>query len=128
MENRRHPGYDLSPPLADVLRLLFGPNWRRRAPTVFGRSPRQIGRWCRGEIRVPRRVLVLLERRAVAAGSDIEPWKREQHQRVEDEARERMGAAAAAVTWSRLLMIRDKREPRPRVGRPRKRPPVVKVR
>jgi hypothetical protein len=73
-------------------------------------------------------VLVLLERLAVAAGSDIERWKREQHQRIEEEARERGAAAAAAVTWSRLLLIRDKRDPSPQVGRPRKRPPVVKVR
>ena len=41
-----HPAMTLTPPLADVLRVLFGPDWRRRAPVVFDRSPRQIGRWC----------------------------------------------------------------------------------
>jgi hypothetical protein len=109
------------PSLRTLLEVVFGPCWRRRAPRAFGRARRTIERWCSGETRVPRRVLVLLERLAVAAGSDIERWKREQHQRVEEEAHERRGAAAAAVTWSRLLLIREKREPMPRVGRPRKR-------
>jgi hypothetical protein len=89
------------PMIANVIPAVFGRDWRRRAPVALGYSRRTVHRWISGETRVPRRALVLLERRAVAAGSDIEPWKREQHQRVEDEARERGGAAAAAVTWSR---------------------------
>jgi hypothetical protein len=108
------------PSLRTLLKVVFGPAWRRRAPVAFGRARRTIERWCSGETRVPHRALVLLERRAVAVGSDLDRWKREQHQRIEQEAREREGTAATAVTWSRLLLIRDKREPKPRVGRPRK--------
>jgi hypothetical protein len=114
------------PSFRTLLEVVFGPGWRRRAPVVFGRARRTIERWCSGETRVPYRALVLLERRAVEAGSGLDRWKREQHQRVEEEARERGGAAATAVTWSRLLLIRDKRESRPRVGRPRKRSPIVR--
>jgi hypothetical protein len=116
------------PSLRTLLKVVFGPAWRRRAPVALGRARRTIERWCSGETRVPHRALVLLERLALAAGSDLERWKGEQHQRIEEEARERGGAAAAAVTGLRLLLIRDKRDPSPQVGRPRKRPPVVKVR
>ena len=64
----------LSPPLADVLRLLFGPDRRRRAPVVFGRSPRQIARWCSGETRVPNWVSREIERRTLAAAANHEQW------------------------------------------------------
>jgi hypothetical protein len=115
------------PTIADVIQAVFGRDWRRNAPAALGCSRRTVQRWVSTERRAPRRALVLLKRRAAAAGSDIERWKREQHQRIEEEARKRGGAAAAAVTWSQLLLIRDQREPRPRVGRPRKKSPILKV-
>jgi hypothetical protein len=128
MENRRHTCYDLSPSLTEVLRLLFGPAWRRRACAVFGRSRRQIGRWCSGETRVPRWVIREIERRTLAAAANLERWKQEQIERIEkEEARERLAATGQALTWVKLLRIRDKREPMPRVGRPRKRSPIVRA-
>jgi hypothetical protein len=118
----------LSPPLADVLRLLFGPNWRRRASAVFRRSRRQIGRWCRGETRVPNWAIREIERRTLAAAANHAQWTREQIERTEGEARERVAAIGQALTWVKLLRIRARREPVARVGRPRKRTPAVKAR
>jgi hypothetical protein len=125
MENRRRTGYDLSPSLTEVLRLLFGPAWRRRACAVFGRSRRQIARWCSGP-RVPRWVIWEIERRTLAAAANHERWKREQIERTEEEARERVAAIGQALTWVKLRRSHDTREPMPRVGRPRKRSPIVR--
>jgi hypothetical protein len=107
-----------------LLEVAFGPGWRRRAEVALGRSRRTIQRWCSGETRVPRRALVLLERLAGAAGSDIERWRRARHERIEKEAFERLAAAGQALTWAKLLTLRDEREPRPTVGRQRERAPV----
>jgi hypothetical protein len=116
----------LSPPLADVLRLLFGPNWRRRVPVVFGRSRRQIGRWCRGETRVPNWAIREIERRTLATAANHERWKQERIERIEtEEASQRLAAIGQALTWVKVFRGRDKREPTPRAGRPRKRLPVV---
>jgi hypothetical protein len=111
----------LLPPFADVLRLLFGPDWRRRASVEFGRSRRQIARWCRGETRVPRWVIREIERRTLAAASNLERWKQEQIERIE---RERAVTIGQALTWVKLLRSRDRREPAQGVGRPRKGPPA----
>src|ERR1700730_11650249 len=40
-------------PLPDVLRMVFGSDWRWHASRVFRRSRRQIGRWCSGDTRLP---------------------------------------------------------------------------
>jgi hypothetical protein len=108
-----------SPPLADVLRLLFGPDWLRRASAAFHRSPRQIGRWCRGDTPVPRWAIRDIERRTLAAAANHEQWTQEQIGRTKEEARERMAAIGQALTWVKLLKIRAERELPPKVGRPR---------
>jgi hypothetical protein len=121
---------NLSPPLPDVLRALFGPDWRRRASAGFGRSRRQVARWCSGETLVPSWVIREIERRTLAAAANFERWKQAQIDRIEkEEARERVAAIGQALTWVKLLRSRDGREPARGVGRPRKGPPpVVKVR
>jgi hypothetical protein len=77
---------------------------------------------------VPSGVIREIERRTLAAAAYGAQWALEQIERTEEEARERVAAIGQALTWLKLLRIRDKREPTPRVGRPRKRPPVVKAR
>jgi hypothetical protein len=129
MENRRIPAMTLSPPLADVLELLFGPAWRRRASAVFGRSRRQVTRWCSGA-RVPDWAIREIERRTLAAAGNHEQWTQEQIERTEEQARERLAGVGQALTWAKLRRSRDRREPARGVGRPRKGPSPggVKVR
>jgi hypothetical protein len=115
------------PSFRTLLEVAFGPSWRRRAEVALGRSRRTIQRWCSGQTPVPRRTLILLGRLAVAAGSDVERWKREQHEWIENEARERLAAAGQAITWAKLLTLRAEREPPPKVGRPPKRLPIVEA-
>jgi hypothetical protein len=126
MENGRTP-YTLAPSLADILQLLFGPDWRRCACVGFGRSRRQIARWSSGA-RMPNWAIREIERRTLAAAANHEQWIREQIKRAEEQARERAAAIGQALTWVKLLRVLDNREPTSRVGRPRKRPSVVKAR
>jgi hypothetical protein len=114
------------PTIADVIQAVFGRDWRRSAPAALGCSRRTVQRWVSGETGAPRRALALLERLALAARSDIERWKGEQHQRINNEACERLAAAGQACTWAKLLAVRAEREPPRKVGRPRK-PSAVKV-
>src|SRR5262249_4467613 len=116
---RRIPVMTLSPPLADVLRLLFGPAWRRRASVEFGRSRRQIARWCSGA-RVPNWAIREIERRTLVAAANHEQWTRKQIERIEAETRERVAAIGQALTWLKLCRSRARREPARGVGRPRK--------
>jgi len=115
------------PTFRAALEAVFGPGGHRRAELVFDRLRRTIQRWCSGQTRVPRRTLVLVERRARLAPAEVERWKREQHERIEDEARERLAAAGQALTWAKLLTLRAEREPPPKMGRPPKRLPLAKA-
>jgi hypothetical protein len=114
---------DMTPlPLADVLELLFGPDWRSRASVVFRRSRRQIGRWCSGETPLPSWAVRRIERLALEAGADRESWTRAKFREVEDQARERLALAQNTVTECRVRLIRRERNPPRGPGRPRKRP------
>src|SRR5262249_5790266 len=115
-----HVVMTLSPPLADVLRLLFGPDWRPRASVAFCRSRRQIARWCRSETRVPNWAIREIEQRTLAAAASHEKWEREQIQRMEVGAREHLAAIGQALTWVKVVRSRDRREPARGAGRPRK--------
>jgi hypothetical protein len=81
------------PTFADVLFGLFGPRWRQEAPRVLGYSRRQVQRWASGAVKPPRRVWILLGRRALTAGSDIEASAEQEHQRIYE---------AAASAWPPL--------------------------
>jgi hypothetical protein len=113
---------NIPPSLAEILGLAFGPDWRRRAPAWLYRSPRQISRWCSGETPIPRRFLVLMQRRFPDDIEAVEVWRKEQHLRIDEEALERRGELFQAHQWLRgMLHDRPEWEPPPRVGRPRKR-------
>jgi hypothetical protein len=62
---------NIPPTLVELLHLAFGPNWRQHASEEFGRSRRQIGRWCSGQTRIPRRSLILLQRRLPEEGRNL---------------------------------------------------------
>jgi hypothetical protein len=111
----------IPPSLAEILQLLFGPDWRRRGPPALKRSRRQIGRWCSEETRIPRHFLVLLSRQVDAEVEDIERWQQDQHRRVDEAAHARKGDAFSAGMWLRSIVFdRPDWEPTLRVGRPRK--------
>jgi hypothetical protein len=119
---------DISPTLPDALHLLFGPEWRRRAPLAVGRSRRQIGRWCSGETLTPRRFLILFQRAVDKEANEIERWRRDQHRRVDKDFRAREGDLGQARMWLRVMLFdRPEWEPRPKVGRPRKRIPTAAI-
>jgi hypothetical protein len=112
---------NIPPTLPEVFHLLFGPEWRRRAPAALGRSRRQIGRWCSGETRIPRRFLILLQRRVHGEAESIERRRQAEHRRVDEDAHARRNEAFQAGMWLRgMLFDRPEWEPRPKVGRPRK--------
>jgi hypothetical protein len=111
----------IPPTLPEILQLSFGLEWRQRAPAALGRSRRQIGRWCSGETRIPRRFLILLQRLVYDVAGDIETWRCDQHRRVDEEADRRRGAAFEVGTWLKVkLFDRPELEAPPKVGRPRK--------
>jgi hypothetical protein len=62
-----------------------------------------------------------IERLVLAAGADVERWKRAKYQEIDDQARDRLALAQNAVTACRLRLIRRERDPPPGPGRPRKR-------
>jgi hypothetical protein len=112
---------NIVPTLAEMFYLAFGPGWRRRAAATLGRSPRQVGRWCSGETRIPRRFLILLQRRIDAEIASFERRREKEHHRVDETAVRRRGAAFQARTWLRATLFdRPEWEPPPRGGRPRK--------
>ena len=114
---------NIPPSFTEILQLTFGPEWRRRAPAVFGRSRRQIGRWCSGETRIPRRSLILLQRRLPDDIAVIDVWRREQYRRVDEAARERHGDLCQGAQWLRAMLFdRPEWEASLRAGRPHKRP------
>ena len=104
------------PTFADVLFGLFGPRWRQEAPRVLGYSRRQVQRWASGAVQPPRRVWVLLGRRAVTARSAIEAWAEREHERIDEVASQRLAAAAGALTALKLLGIRGLSRSRPTDG------------
>jgi hypothetical protein len=109
------------PTLPEILQLLFGLGWCQRAPAALGRSRRQIARWCSGETRIPRRVLVLLSQSACSVVEEIERWRQDEQRRVEKDAHARKSDALQAGMWLRgMLFDRPEWEPPPKVGRPRK--------
>jgi hypothetical protein len=120
----RHGKFEMShpPTLSEVLQLTFGPAWRQRASQLFRRSRRQIGRWCSGETRIPRRYLVLLQRQLQLPDTlaEIEAWRAEQHRRVDQMADARRTGAFEAQMWVKALLFdRTEWEPVAIVGRPR---------
>lgn len=106
------------PTFADVLFGIFGPQWRQKTPLALGYSRRQVQRWASGSAQPPRRVWILLGRRALTAGSDIEGWAEQQHQRIEEAARRRLTSAAGALTALKLLGIRALNQSRPKDAEP----------
>jgi hypothetical protein len=106
------------PTFADVLFGLFGPQWRQKAPLALGYSRRQLQRWVSGVAQPPRRVWILLGRRAVTARSDIEAWAEQEHERIDEAARQRLTAASGALTALKLLGIRELRRSRPADAEP----------
>jgi hypothetical protein len=114
---------NIPPTLAELFQLAFGPEWRRRAPAVFGRSRRQIGRWCSGQTRIPRCFLIRLQRRLPDDVAAVEAWRRDEHWRVDQAAQARHGDLCQGAQWLRAMLFdRPEWEAPPRAGRPRKRP------
>jgi len=89
--------------------MLFGGNWRVRAPRAFRRSRRQIGRWCSGDTPLPIWAIRRIERLIMEGGS-IERWRREQYQEIENEAQRRLALAQSALTACKLLRVRTERD------------------
>jgi hypothetical protein len=104
------------PTFADVLFGVFGPQWRQKAPLALGYSRRQVQLWASGAAQPPRRVWVLLGRRAVTARSGIEAWAEREHERIDEVASQRLAAAAGALTALKLLGIRGLSRSRPTDG------------
>jgi hypothetical protein len=98
------------PTFADVLLGLFGPQWRQKAPSALGYSRRQVQRWASGAVKPPRRVWILLGRRALTVSSDIDAWAEREHERIDEAARQRLAAATGAVTVLKLLGVRALRQ------------------
>src|SRR5260370_8832396 len=105
--------------LSDVLRMVFGPDWRWHASRVFRRSRRQIGRWCSGDTRLPVWAIRRIERLMLESMS-VEQWRQAKLQDIEDEPRPRLALTQSALSACKLLRVRADRDPPAKVGRPRK--------
>jgi len=95
-------------PLPDVLRMVFGSDWRWHASRVFRRSRRQIGRWCSGDTRLPIWAIRRIER-LMLENMNLEQWRQAKLQDIEDEARARLALSQSALSACKLLRVRAER-------------------
>jgi hypothetical protein len=98
--------------------LSFGPQWRQKAPLALGYSRRQVQRWAAGTAQPPRRVLILLNRRAVRARSDIEAGRNRNTSASTKQHASAQPPLPVALTPLKLLGIRALRRSQPIDGEP----------